>query len=789
MFYHLKIMLRNLNRGGIYSVINIGGLAVSLVTVIFFTLWVLDEVSYDRFHKRSKDIYRANHYFKETNNYWSVSGAPLAFTAKEEIPEIENACRYYANWGMFYGFDMLKYTAEDEEQVVTDFTCGMVDTTFFSIFDFPVLEGDIRRMLVEPQSIVLTESIAGKLFGNETAIGKTVYDRNRQLYHVTGVLADIPHNSSISFDVLLPMSLYEQTNPGGLTAWGMFDFRTWFLLYPHADAASVEMKLTELHHRNNSRNTESSYHLQSLESVNLYNADGSASAKVQTCRLFTILAFVVILVACVNYVNISTARASRRNREIFVKNIFGARKMNLFFQFLGESALLFLLSLVAATYLLYLFLPVFNHIAAKQLEFNLFTIRTLTVYGLAFLIVILCAGIYPAINLAVKKPLQGIRSKSGNAGLRRVLVVGQFVVATVLVAVTITVILQMDYVRKKDLGYEKENMFYIPMTENLRGHYDAVKSELLQNPSITGVTVTSAPLKGVTSTFSISGIEGSDLEDQRIILLSTDNDFIPTMDVKLAAGRNFDGTPADATSFILNETAVKTLDIIEPVGKKCNVARVEGTIIGVVSDFHFKDLHNSIEPLVIMANEFWKFSFMRTSLNIKTSAHNASQAIAAVEKLWKQYEAELPFTYQFMDDEFDTIYKTDLRTGILFRYFAVIAILISCLGLFGLVTYIAETKTKEIGIRKVLGASVGNIVHMLSKEFLLLIGIAMLIAFPLAYYFMDMMLQDYAYRIPIGWWIFALAGIITIALTLITVGWQAIKAATANPAKAISSSE
>ena len=788
MFYHLKIMIRNLIRDRLYSVINIAGLAVSLVAVIFFTLWVLDEVSYDRFHKRSKDIYLTNNYLNETNNYWSVASAPLAFTAKEEIPEIENACRYYANWGMFRGFNMLKNTEESEEHVVTDFTCGMVDSTFFSIFDFPVLEGDVRRMLVDPQSIVLTASIARKLFGDESAMGKTIYDRNRQLYHVTGVLTDIPHNSSINFDVLLPMSLYEQSLPNELTGWGRYDFKTWFLLQPHADVATVEKKLTELQHRNNPQFTANSYHLQSIESVNLYNADGSANAKVQACRLFTVIALLVILIACVNYVNISTARASRRNKEIFVKNILGARKWKLFFQFLTESALLFLIALVAATFLLYLLLPTFNHIAAKQLEFHLFSVQTLTVFGLAFLIVVLCAGIYPAINLAIKKPLQGIKSKSGNAGLRRVLVVGQFVVAIVLVAVTITTTLQLEYVRKKDLGYEKENVFYIPMTENLRSHYNAVKSELQLNPAIAGVTVTSAPLKAVTSIFSISDIEGSDLKDQRIVLLSTDKDFIPAMNVQLAEGRNFDGTPADATSIILNETAVKTLGLTNPVGKTCSVANVrEGTIIGVVNDFHFKDLHTPIEPMAILANDLWKASFMRTSLYVKTSSNNSSQAIAAVEKLWKQYESELPFTYQFIDDEFDTTYKTDLRTGVLFRYFAMIAILISCLGLFGLVTYTAESKTKEIGIRKVLGASVSDIIKMLSKEFLILVGIAMLIAFPLAYYWLEKMLQDYAYRISIGWWIFALAGIITIALTLITVGWQAIKAATANPVEAIKS--
>jgi len=777
MFYNLKITLRNLRRGGIYSTINIVGLAVSLTTVICIMLWVQDELSFDKFHKRSKDIFQTNLFFKNTNNYWNIACAPLAFTAKEEIPEIENACRCFT----YGGADMLKYDGKGKERIVTGFTYGVVDSTFFSIFDFPVLDGDAGRMLVDPQSIVLSENIAKQLFGNEPAIGKTLFDNNRKEYHVTGVMADMPQNSSIRFDILFPFSLFELSNANQLSEWSRFDFRTWFLLRPGANMATVEKKLNGIQYRN-TQNDEVSYKLQPYESINFRDPDGTANSKMQVCRLFMIVAFVVILIACVNYVNISTARASRRNKEVFVKNILGARKAKLFIQFLNESVLLFLIALVIATVLLYIIFPVFNHVTEKQLTFNLFSTQTFMVYGLTFLTVVLCAGIYPAINLAVKKPLQGIRNKSENAVVRRMLVVSQFIVAIVLITVTIVTTLQLEYARKKDLGYQKENVFRVRMTNNLRIHYEAIKSELLQNTAVSGVTATSMSLNKVTTFDGISNIEGSDPERQKIILLVADKDFIPTMNVQLVAGKNFTGMSADASSIILNETAVKTLDIKDPVGKRCNIAGMEAaTIIGVAKDFHFKDLHTPIEPLAITTMGWLG------SLYVKTSANSASQAIPAVEKLWKQYESELPFSYQFVDDEFDATYKTDIRTGILFRYFAIIAILISCLGLFGLVTFTAETKTKEIGIRKVLGASVRSIVNMLSKEFLILVGIAMLLAFPLTYYWVDKMLQDFAYRIRIGWWMFALAGLITIGLTLVTVGWQAIKAATANPVKAIKS--
>ena len=781
-FFHLKIMLRNMRREGIYTAINVIGLTAGITACLLIMFWVQDELSFDKFHARGKHIFQTNTRFKEVSGnefYWNIACAPLAFAAKDEIPEIENACRYFSYWGA----DMLKSAEEEQERIVTGFSNGVVDSTFFSLFDFPILEGDVRHMLVDDQSVVLSASIARQLFGDESPTGKILYDNNRQEYHVTGVMADMPQNSSIRFDILLPFCLYEHLYPNELTDWGIFNFRTWFLLQPGSDAATVEKKLTELQNRHTQdtgiTGIEISYELQSFEAVNFHNADGTVNAKAQTCRLFLIIAFVVILIACVNYVNISTAMASRRNKEVFVKNILGVRKWKLFLQFLYESILLFFLSLVVVTIFLPAIFPVFNQIAGKQLEFDIFSKQTWIVFGLTFLTVVLCAGIYPAINLAVKNPLQGVRNKMGNVVLRRVLVVGQFVVAVVLIVVTIGSAMQLEYIKKKDIGYTKENVLCVQMPQSLRSRCDAVKSELMQNAAITGVTATSMPLKGVTSTYLINDIEGSDLKDQRTILLYTDKDFVSTMDVALVAGRNFDGTPADAFSVILNETAVNNMNIDDPIAKKCNVAGVEGTIIGVVSDFHFKDLHTPIETLSIMVSDW------RSYMYVRTSANNASQAIAAVEKLWKMYETELPFSYYFIDDEFDAIYRTDLRAGILFSYFSIIAILVSCLGLFGLVTYIAETKTKEIGIRKVLGASVSNIVSMLSKEFLILVGIAMLIAFPLAYYWLDRMLQDYAYRIDIDWWMFAAAGVITIVLTIIAVGWQAIKAATQNPVKCL----
>ena len=768
----LKITLRNLfHKGWEYSWINIVGMAVGLTAVILIMLWVWDEMSFDRFHKRSKDIYQTNVQILSMDRYGNFACAPLAFAAKEQIPEIENACRGISWWRV----DMLQ-NRERDAIVSTEISCGMVDSTFFSIFDFQVLEGDLRRMLVDSESIVLTESIAGQLFGDQYPIGAALFDNNQRQYRVTGVIADMPRNSSIRFDILLPFTFFEQMNPATTTDWVRPNYQTWFLLRPRADVADVEAKIAELVNPHIPEDF-LRYSLQSIESLNLYNADGSANSKAQTCKMFLIIALALILVACINYVNITTARVSYRIKEIFMRYILGARKLNLFFQFLKESTLLFLISLIMAIFMLYILFPVFNRIAGKQLDFHLFSVPTLTVFGLTFITVVICAGIYPAINLALRKPLQGISKKRGNVFLRRTLVVLQFVVAIALVSITITVGKQLEYMKKKDLGYEKENVFYVHLGGTAK-HYNSIRTELSRIPSILGVTATSMSLSNVTSLYEISDFEGSEVENLRTIMVRTDNDFFSTMNIPLLAGRSFGISPHE-DDIILNETAVTHLGITDPVGKTCMIDGRKRTVIGVVQDFHFKSLYTPIEPLIIMNDN------QKNVLYVKASNADIPQAISAVENIWKQYNPNLPFLYSFLDDEFQTVYKTDIQSGVLFRIFAILAIFVSCLGLFGLVTYAAETKTKEIAIRKVMGASVSGIVKMISKKFMILVGIAMPIAFLLAYHLSGKILRDYAYRIDIGWWIFAASAVIAIVLTLFTVGWRAFKAATANPVKAI----
>ena len=776
MLYHLKIILRNLFQNGLYSVINIAGLAISLAAVILIMLWVNDELSYDKFHKRSKDIYVAVASFDRGGEQYNtpVASPPMANAGKTEIPEVENACRIHEYWSVEF--------LQHNENTLSNVRCAMMDSSFFSIFSFELKDGDVRTLLSDNYSVVLSERVVKVLFGDEDPIGKTIVDDSRRNFHVTGIIADMPQHSSNRYDAIFAFSLFESLNPKLNEWWGNLNYKTYFLLKTDADAETVAQKLTGIH-RSNSE-WELTYSLLPLEKQNLHNWDGSANTKLQACRLFSTAVGVLLLIACINYINLVTSRASRRNKEIFVRNVMGARKRNLFAHFFNESLLLFLCSLIIATLLIYLLFPVYDQITGKQLEFRLLSASTMMIYGLAFVATSLFAGVYPALRLSYGANVQkasGGRSRA-NAFIRQTLVVLQFSASVVLILAAITVNRQMHFIKTMHPGYDKEHVFYVKLSDNMRRNMNDIKTRLMQTPGIEGVTFTSQNLSSVTQFNAGVTWEGKE-EDSKITftILNVDKDFIPVMNVKLTEGHNFTGMPSDSAYFIVNRTAVKAMDMQDPVGKRIMGYVRTGQIIGVTEDFHFQNMHESVKPLLMTVNPWMH------EMYVKTGANSVSNALKAVENVYKQYNSEIPFEYSFVDDEFDRVYKSDIRSGRLFNVFSVIAIFISCLGLFGLVAYTAETKTKEIGIRKVLGASVSNIISMLSKEFLILVGIAMLIAFPLAYYWLNRMLQDYAYRITVGWWIFALAGLIIVVLTLLTVGWQAVKAATANPVKAIKS--
>ena len=785
---NLVFTWRNLVKNKTYSILNIVGLAVSLAACILLLLWVQDELSFDAFNKNAANIYRLTAGFKQDGkeNYWGTTPAPMATFGKKELPEVADACRIADNWNI----SMLEYKGK---KYYGD-KYGMADASFFTMFTFPLLKGNPSQLFTDDRSIVISETIAKKIFGDENPMGKVLTADDKNTYHVTGLMKDMPANSTTRYDIVYNFELLKRNYDGkgywkSLDGdWGNYNYSTFFLLKPGVKFNAVAGKLTKIHQRNQDGDFTKNlgYILLPLNKVHLYTADGKEDGML-IVRVFFIVAIIILLIACINYVNLVTARATKRTKEISMRKIIGASKANLFRQFMGESLVIFIISMLVATVLIFTVMPVYNDIAGKNIVFNPFHANVLLVYGFALIITLLLAGIFPAVTLSSFKPLQAMKGKLGGLGskvaFRKVLVVVQFSFSIILIISTIIIGNQLKYIRQKNLGYDKENIMSFNMGK-INDHYDAVKAELLKQPGISGVTAAGADILNSWSSTGDADWDGKTPQQQTFMInqISVERDFIKVLNMQLAQGAGFTGTPADSTNFILNETAIKEMGLKDPIGKRFTFHDAKGVIVGVAKDFHFQNLHQKIAPALLFYNPGWHWR-----MYVKTTAKDASKTVAAVEKVWRQYNADYPFEYQFLDDAFNTNYKSDIRVGKLFNYFAIITILISCLGLFGLVTYTAETKIKEIGVRKVLGASVAGIVQMLSKDFLKLIIIATVIAFPVAWLALNKMLQQYSYRTPISWWVFVLAGVITLSIALITISFQAIRAALANPVKSLRS--
>jgi ABC-type lipoprotein release transport system permease subunit len=776
MFYHLRIILRNLCRNGVYSAINIIGLAVSLAACAFILLWIQDETGYDRFHHDADNIYTATAHFNAEGQTMSatVSSGLFAPTAKETFAgDVTDYCRL-GRWGA--GF------LKNGDVRSSSVSCFYADANFFNFFNFPIVKGNSTTPLQNPMDVVINERLAMQLFGDSDPIGQTALIDGKREVHITAVMADMTHNSSIpKVDMVSTFGVIDTTSGQRyyldiLNTWKGCEFLSYMRIKPGRDVAAMAEQITA---KQTTMQGIRSFALRPLTNMHLYTEDGEPAA-IKMVRMFRWIAFVILIIACINYVNLITARASRRHREIGLRKIIGARKWGLFTQFTGEAAALFMAAVVVAMLLNVLLMPAYNALSGKEMTFNFLDGRIWLTYAGMLAAVVLLAGLYPAYILASYRTgnvLQQTRIKSGNHLFRRVLVVTQFAASTALIVGTIALAAQMRYIREKDMGYDRQQVFTLGLN-NMRGHFAAVKAELEQQTSVAGVTAASENIMNIGSGHGFDDWEGKTTDGGMSIhtQLRADTSFLRAMRLQLVAGTNFTNTAGG--QYILNEAAVKAMGLTDPVGKWVN--NPEQKIVGVVKDFHFQDLHSAIDPLVIFYNPG-----AIDLMYVRAEAGHASEAVAAVEKIWKQYNPEVAFSYTFMDEYFDRIYRADIRTGQLFGVFAAIAVLISCLGLFGLVTFIAETRTKEIGIRKVLGASAGDMIRLLSGEFMLLVCISVLIAFPVAWWWVGTMLDDFAYRITPAWWMFAASAGIICMLTLLTAGWKAISAASTHPVKAI----
>ncbi|WP_127128484.1 ABC transporter permease [Pseudoflavitalea rhizosphaerae] len=782
---YFKTAWRNLLKNRFYTILNIGGLAVGLSVGILILLWVQDEFSFDRFHKQAKHIYRVENMAGtgSSRELWTNTAAPIGVMAHAEVPGVEAYARltYNGNNRLF------KYGEKTFQEQLKFYA----DASIFKIFDFPIIKGDAANPFPDLHSIVITESTARKYFDQADPIGKTISAENGELFTVSGIIRDFPKNSSIQGDMFFPMALMAQKMYSGNTNgrsidndFSYFNYHTFLLLKPGMSLSNLSTTLRNLHLRIKPEDTDVEYLFLPLEKMHLYNADGTDGG-IGTVRIFIIIAIFILLIACVNYVNLSTARAMLRAKEVSLRKIIGAARWQLFMQFIAETTLLFIAATIISLMLVVVLTPVFNMISGKELSVNFGSWHVWALVLITICGTLLLSGIYPAMLLSSFEPLKALRGKIAarisDVMFRRALVVVQFTFSVMLITGTIIVGKQLSYLRSKQVSYNREHVLSMRMN-NMAGHFDAVKASLLKDPAVTAVTWSATEIINNEQQTGDNDWDGK--QNGETLMLSPmaiNQDFIPFFDMKLAAGKNFTGSVADSMHFILNETAVKAARIQDPIGKRFKLWKTEGTIIGVVKDFHFQSLRQAIKPAIFHFSPDNDYSV----LYIKTTGKDASKAVAAAAAEWKKYNPEFPFTYAFLDDAYQKLYITEIRTGTLYNVFSGIAIFISCLGLLGLVTYTAQIRTREIGVRKVLGANVPTIIRILTSDLLKLVAIAIVIAVPLSWYAMHSWLQGFAYRIEIGWTVYAIAGTLAFLIAILTVSVQSVRAALANPVKSL----
>lgn len=785
---YLQIAFRTLVKNKTYSVINIVGLATSLAASILLLLWVWDELSFDKFNSNVGNIYRiAATFDKDRKLAWTTTPAPIATLGKVQLAAVANTCRFSDQGDILIEYGTKKFNEKKS---------GYADPSVFTMFDFPLIEGSKTNPFPNTSSIVMSETSAKKYFGTtKNVVGKVIKINNKDVFKVSGIMKDMPLNSSIQYDMLLPFDILK-SNYGpndfwkSLDAdWGNYNYATYFALTSGANPAVIGKQLADIHRKNQEGDfvKDLYYIMQPMAKIHLYSPTGAEDG-MQVVRVFFIVAIVILLIACINYINLVTARATKRAKEVSVRKVIGAGRKHLFWQFITESLVVFLISMAIAIVIIYAIMPFYNQLSNKQLSFNLLDGKVLALFGIALVVTVLLAGVYPALTLSSFNPamaLKGLIPGLGrNANFRKTLVVIQFTCSIVLIISTVIIGQQLKYIRQKNLGFDKENIFAFD-SRNFVGHYDAIKGELAKTPGITGITGATSNIMEIYSATGDADWDGKTADQANFMInqIDVDNNFFKVMNLKLVSGEGFSGTKADSTNYIINEAAVKEMRLQNPIGKRFKFHDKDGTIVGVVKDFHYQNMRADIKPCILSSGRFWNWWY----LYIKTTGKDAPKAIAAVQKLWKQYNPDYNFDYKFMDESFDDMYRSDIRTGKLFNCFAGIAIIISCLGLFGLVTYTAETKVKEIGIRKTLGASVSNIIMLLSKDFMKLVFISLIVSFPIAWYIMNKWLTNYAYRTEIQWWIFALAGLAAFLIAMVTVSSKAFKAAQNNPVKALRS--
>jgi ABC-type antimicrobial peptide transport system permease subunit len=779
-----KIALRNLWRNKAFSFINICGLAIGMAATTLIILWIQNEISYDQFHVKKDRIYEAwnKAVFSGELHCWNTTPKILARTAEKDIPEVERAVR--VNWPSNYLFSV-----GDKRLTVAG---NIVDTGFLQMFSFPLLRGDADNALTNNYSIVITETLAKKLFANDDPMGRVVKIDNKDNFTVTGILQDLPNNTRFKFEYLLPWSYLRQIGEDDST-WGNNSTRTYMLLKQNASFASANSKIKGIKVKyDKDEDPKWELFLYPESRWRLYSSfkngkeDGGL---IEFVRLFSIIAALILIIACINFMNLSTARSEKRAKEVGIRKVVGARKKSLIAQFIGESILISFISGLIALFIIYVSLPAFGRLTDKKLFLDYGNLN-FWVGGLGFILITgIIAGSYPAFFLSSFNPSRVLKGtfKSANALItpRKLLVVLQFTFAIILIICTSIVKQQIDHAQNRQLGYAKDHLVYHHLTGDLEKNYQLVKNELLSTGVAKSVTKTGSPLtQGWSDTWGFEW-QGKDPNDRTDFdRFCADENLGNTAELTFVKGRDFDlkNFPTDSAGAILNESAAKAMNFKDPIGQVIKDDQKEFHVVGVIKDFILQSPYYPTKPMVILGAKLNWFNIINFKLN---GSNSTADNLKRAEAIFKKYNPEYPFEYQFVDEEYAQKFKSERRTGTLAALFAALTIFISCLGLFGLATYMAENRIKEIGVRKALGASVTGITTLLSKDFLKLVMISFALACPIAWWMMYEWLQKYPYRVSIQWSVFVFAGCLSFLISLFTVSYQSIKAAVANPVKSL----
>jgi len=774
---YVKVAVRNLLRYKGYSLITIVGLAIGMASSILILLWVLDELSYNSFNENIDRVClvpQVQHY--ETTGDFPVSPTPMALAEalKADVPGIQSSTRYEPWLGT-------RTIVRGKKSF--DAEIHFADPSFFDIFTFHFIRGNRKTALDDPHSIVLTVSSAKRMFGEEDPLGKTVTMDNKVSLTVTGILEDVPHNSDIRFEGLAPTSLLKEYHVD-TAGWGSNMIMTYVLLRDPRQMNELSASIKDFM-KKKAGPERGTLFLFPLSDLHLYSIKGSGG-RINQLIIFSIVAFFTLFIACINFVNLATARSTRRSVEVGVRKVVGASRRQLAIQFFTESAVLMFISLALALLVVEIFLPYFNGIADKNLRLQdvglesvLLIVGLVTVTGLF-------AGMYPALFLSAFKPTSLVKKMAAGKprvfSLRTSLVVLQFAISISLIVGTLIINSQLKFIENKDIGIQRSNVLYFSLTDNLRSHIDNVKTELLRNPDILSVSATSnLPLFIYSNGGGWSWAGKPPDRNELVSVTSVDDDYLSTFGIKLKEGRFYSkDRPGDgSSSIVINERFAKLMGDGSAVGKEVTRGDYSATVVGVVKDFNFINLHNEIGPLAILLNKNWNV------LSLRVAGNKLDGTIAYIRRVVQAADPSFVFQYQWLDQSYREMYTDEQRLEDMINSFALLAILISCLGLYGVTLHAVETRTKEIGIRKVCGASAREIIVMLSGESLRWMVLANAIAWPVAYYFMHNWLQKFAYRTDPGIDVFLLAGGITLAIALLTIGYQALRAAMSNPVEAL----